>query len=166
VPTIFNLLGPLANPAGAPFQVVGVGKPELRPLLAESLQLLGTTRALVVTGEDGLDEVTISGPTRVTEVTPAGLRNFSWTPADFGVAQASLESLQASDADESAATIAHVLNGALCPARDIVVVNAAAALWTAGRAATPREAAELAKAAIDSGAAYQLLLKLIELSNA
>jgi anthranilate phosphoribosyltransferase len=166
VPTIFNLLGPLANPAGAPFQVVGVGKPELRPLLAESLQLLGTTRALVVTGEDGLDEVTISGPTRVTEVTTSGLRNFSWTPSDFGVAPASLESLKVENAEDSAAMISQVLCGARCPARDIVVVNAAAALWTAGKAPTPGEAAELAQAALDSGAAQRLLAKLVELSNA
>ncbi len=74
VPTIFNLLGPLANPAGAPFQVVGVGRSELRPLLAEALLMLGTERALVVHGEDGLDEVTLAGPTRVTEVSPAGMR--------------------------------------------------------------------------------------------
>ncbi|MEX0977806.1 MAG: anthranilate phosphoribosyltransferase, partial [Pirellulales bacterium] len=106
VPTIFNLLGPLSNPAGAPFQVVGVGRSELRTLLAEALLLLGTTRALVVQGEDGLDEVTLSGPTRVTEVTPGGLRNFSWTPSDFGLAPASLDSLRVGGAEESARMIA------------------------------------------------------------
>ena len=76
VPTIFNLLGPLSNPASAPFQVLGVGRPELRQLLAEALLLLGMRRALVVQGGDGLDEVTLAGPTRVTEVTPEGLRQF------------------------------------------------------------------------------------------
>ena len=102
VPTIFNLLGPLSNPAGAPFQVVGVGRTELRPLLAEALHLLGTRRALVVQGEDGLDEVTLFGPTRVTEVTADGLRNFTWTPSDFGLSPASLESLQVDGPEESA----------------------------------------------------------------
>lgn len=166
VPTIFNLLGPLSNPAGAPYQVVGVGRAELRAMLAEALSLLGTTRALVVQGEDGLDEVTLSGPTRVTEVTAEGLRNFSWTPSDFGLSPGSLESLRVEGPIESARMIGEVLSGTPGAARDIVVVNAAAALWTAGRAATPRACAELAAAAIDSGAAGDLLRKLVELSNA
>jgi anthranilate phosphoribosyltransferase len=165
VPTIFNLLGPLANPAGAPFQVVGVGRAELRALLAETLRLLGTTRALVVQGEDGLDEVTLAGPTRVTEVTAEGLRNFSWTPSDFGLAPASLESLSVAGPAQSADVIRGVLAGNAGTARDIVVANAAAALWTAGRADTPRRGAELAAEAIDSGAARELLRKLVEVSN-
>jgi anthranilate phosphoribosyltransferase len=164
--TIFNLLGPLANPAGAPYQVVGVGRAELRGLLAEALALLGTTRALVVQGEDGLDEVTLAGPTRVTEVTAGGLRNFSWTPSDFGLEPASLESLRVEGPGESAEMIRAVLGGAAGAARDIVVINAAAALWTAGRGETPRSCAELAQAALDGGAAGALLAKLAELSNA
>ncbi len=96
MPTIFNLLGPLSNPAGAPFQVVGVGRAELRPLLAEALALLGTQRAIVVSGEDGLDEVTLAGPTRVTEIRDGSLRNFTWTPADFGLAPADLASIKVS----------------------------------------------------------------------
>jgi anthranilate phosphoribosyltransferase len=166
VPTIFNLLGPLANPAGAPFQVVGVGRSELRTLLAEALLLLGTTRALLVQGEDGLDEVTLNGPTRVTEVTPGGLRNFSWTPSDFGLAPTSLDTLRVEDAEQSARMIGEVLSGAAGAARDIVVVNAAAALWIAGKAVSPRSCAEMAAAAIDSGAARELLARLVELSNA
>jgi anthranilate phosphoribosyltransferase len=166
VPTIFNLLGPLANPAGAPYQVVGVGRAELRGLLAEALALLGTTRALVVQGEDGLDEVTLAGPTRVTEVTAGGLRNFSWTPSEFGLEPASLESLRVEGPGESAEMIRAVLEGAAGAARDIVVINAAAALWTAGRGETPRSCAELAQAALDGGAARALLAKLAELSNA
>lgn len=165
VPTIFNLLGPLANPARAPFQVVGVGRAELRPLLAEALLLLGTQRALVVQGQDGLDEVTLSGPTRVTEVTAGGLRNFSWTPADFGIAPAGTESVRIDGPHQSADMIREVLRGAAGPPRDIVVVNAAAALWVAGRAETPAACAELAAAAIDSRASADLLARLVELSN-
>ena len=165
VPTIFNLLGPLSNPAGAPYQVVGVGRAELRSLLAESLLLLGTERAVVVQGEDGLDEVTLAGPTRVTEVKAGAVRNFSWTPSDFGLSPVGLESLGVSGPQESARMIGEVLAGAAGAARDIVVINAAAALWTAGRAESPRTCAELAAAAIDSQAASELLERLVELSN-
>jgi anthranilate phosphoribosyltransferase len=166
VPTIFNLLGPLSNPAGAPYQVVGVGRAELRPLLAEALQLLGAERALVVQGEDGLDEVTLGGPTRVTEVTPAGLRNFTWTPSDFGLSPASMESLKVDGPPQSAALIRAVLQGTTGPARDIVLLNAAAALWVAGRAPTPAAGVELAARAIDLGAASDLLRRLAQVSHA
>jgi anthranilate phosphoribosyltransferase len=165
VPTIFNLLGPLSNPASAPFQVLGVGRAELRPLLAEALRLLGTERAIVVQGEDGLDEVTLFGPTRVTEVSNETLRHFTWTPADFGLQPASLESIRVAGPAESAAVIRQVLAGAPGTARDIVVINAAAALWGAGRADTPQVAADSAAAAIDSGAAKHLLEELVALSN-
>jgi anthranilate phosphoribosyltransferase len=165
VPTIFNLLGPLSNPAGAPFQVLGVGKAELRPLLAEALLLLGTQRAIVVQGEDGLDEVTLFGPTRVTEITDGKLRHFTWTPGDFGLSPASLETLRITNPEQSAALIREVLSGASGPARDIVIINAAAALWTAGRVDTPTGAAAMAAQAIDSGAASRLLAQLAELSN-
>jgi anthranilate phosphoribosyltransferase len=165
VPTIFNLLGPLSNPAGAPLQVVGVGRAELRGLLAEALALLGTERALVVQGEDGLDEVTLAGPTRVTEVAGGQLRNFTWTPSDFGVEPANLETLKVDGPEASANMIQEVLLGVRGPKRDIVLVNAAAALWTAAQADTPRACAELAAAAIDSGAASALLARLVEFTN-
>jgi anthranilate phosphoribosyltransferase len=165
-PTIFNLLGPLANPAGAFFQVVGVGRSELRPLVAEALLLLGTKRSLVVHGEDGLDEVTLAGPTRVTEVTADGLRNFSWTPSDFGLTPRSLESLQVTGPEDSARVIRGVLAAQEGAARDIVVINAAAALCTAGKAETPAAGTQLAVEAIESGAALALLEKLVALSNA
>lgn len=166
VPTIFNLLGPLSNPAGAPFQVLGVGRAELRPLLAEALQLLGTQHSLVVQGEDGLDEVTLAGPTRVTEVTPAGLRNFTWTPSDFGLAPANLDALKVDGPQQSAEMIREVLRGSAGPARDIVLLNAAAALWTAGQAGTPGACVELAARAIDLGAASDLLKRLAQLTHA
>lgn len=159
-PTIFNLLGPLSNPAAAPFQLVGVGRQELRPVLAEALVLLGTERAIVVSGEDGLDEVTISGPTRVSEAAGGRVRDFVWRPADFGVEEASLDELRIETAEESAAAIRGVLANEPGPRRDVVVINAAAALWVAGKAATPSAAAELAAAAISSGAAADLLASL------
>ena len=164
-PTIFNLIGPLSNPAGARFQLVGVGQAELRPLLAEALRLLGTERALVVHGEDGLDEITISGPTRATEVTAEGLRNLTWTPADFGLMPSNLDRLRVEGPEASAAMIREVLRAEPGPARDIVVANAAGALWTAGRADTVGACADLAAAAIDTGAAAELLERLAQFTN-
>jgi anthranilate phosphoribosyltransferase len=164
-PTIFNLLGPLANPASASYQIVGVGRGELRPLIAEALLVLGTKRALVVHGEDGLDELTLAGPTRVTEVSAAGLRNFTWTPADFGIEPASLDSLQVVGPEDSARVIRGVLAAKGGPATDIVLLNAAAALYLAGKAETPAACAQLARTAIESGAALALLERLAKLSN-
>jgi anthranilate phosphoribosyltransferase len=94
VPTIFNLLGPLCNPASAPFQLLGVGRPELRTRLAAALRLLGSTRAAIVSGEDGLDEVTLAGPRWFRSVTPEAIRELSWTPESFGVARSGLTGLQ------------------------------------------------------------------------
>jgi len=164
-PTIFNLLGPLSNPAGAPFQLLGVGRPELRPVMAAALALLGIERAVVVCGEDGLDEVTLSGVTKVTEVRAGKIREFTWHPNDFGIEPCGLEDLRVSGPEESATMIRNVLAGHGGPQRDIVVLNAAAALWTAGRAAQPAEGASLAAAAIDSGAAAALLARLAEKTN-
>tara|TARA_B100000809_G_C15066224_1_gene504283 strand:+ start:290 stop:1303 length:1014 start_codon:yes stop_codon:yes gene_type:complete len=166
VPTIFNMLGPLSNPAGAPFQLLGVGRDELRRVLAEALVLLGTTRAIVVHGEDGLDEVTLGGTTHVTEATPDGLNEFSWTPADFGLAIAEPDEMLVADANDSASLIRAVLDGHPGPPRDIVVLNAAAGLWVAGAEANPHDCAALAAQAIDSGAAGQLLDQLAKLSQA
>ncbi len=164
VPTIFNILGPLINPAGASRQLLGVGRPELRPLLAEALVLLGTVRSVVVHGSDGLDEVTLSGSTEVAEA--AGqVRHFRWTPAEFRLGSNNLASIQVSGPDQSAAMIRGVLAGQPGPARDIVVANAAAALWTAGTAATPAAGARLAAEAIDTAAAGDLLLRLAARSH-
>jgi anthranilate phosphoribosyltransferase len=165
VPTIFNLLGPLVNPAGAEFQLLGVGRPEVRPLVAEALQLLGSKRALVVCGDDGLDEVTLAGETHVTEVSPEGLREFTWTPEEFDLPRSPLDALKIETPAESAAMIRRVLAGEKGPPRDIVVLNAAAALVTAARANRPKDAAKAAAAAIDSGAAAALLARLAERSH-
>lgn len=166
VPTIFNLLGPLSNPAAAPYQLLGVGKSHLHDLLAEVLVVLGITRASVVTGEGQFDEVTIAGATRVTQIENGATRELTWQPSDFGLQQSPLDGLLVGGPEESAAMIQRVLAGEHSPARDIVVANSAAAILTAGRAESPAAAANLATAAIDSSAARDLLAKWIEQSNA
>lgn len=166
VPTIFNLLGPLCNPASAQFQLLGVGKPHLREKLAAALSLLGAPRAVVVCGEDGLDEVTLSGPTQVTLVTGDSRTQLVWHPADFGVAEADKSSMLIDGPARSAAIIRDVLAGKSGPPRDIVVINAAAALWTAGWSDSLPECAKQAMAAIDSGKARSLLSRLAEVSRA
>jgi anthranilate phosphoribosyltransferase len=165
-PTIFNILGPLANPAGTPRQLLGVGRAALRPLLAEALALLGTRRTLVVHGADGLDEVTLGGTTHVTEAAEGVIRQFDWTPADFGLQPAGRETMQVEDPQQSAALIRQVLDGQAGPPREIVVANAAAALWLAGRDDTLIGCARWAAEAIDSGAARELLARLAQRTNA
>jgi anthranilate phosphoribosyltransferase len=164
-PTIFNILGPLVNPASAPFQLLGVGKPRLQPLLADALLLLGVRRALVVHGSDGLDEVTLGGPTVVVEAAGGRLRRFDWQPTDFGLAPSALGATFISGPAESAEMISGIFSGRRGPPRDIVVANAAAALWTAGRSPSLRQCASEAAEAIDSGAARNLLARLVEKTN-
>lgn len=162
VPTIFNLLGPLTNPAGAPYQLMGVGHDELRSKLAAALARLGTKRALVVHGADGLGEITITGPTRVTEVCDGRLIEHTWSPARFELPTSPLDELRVSGPADSARLIRSVLNGHRGPARDIVVINAAAAMWLVGKADSLSAAASLAEAVISSGAAARLLERLVE----
>jgi anthranilate phosphoribosyltransferase len=165
VPTIFNLLGPLCNPASAPYQLLGVGRAPLRPLLAAALGRLGTQRAAVVHGGDGLDEVTLGAPTMVTEVTAAGQSERTWQPEDFGMVRGELAALRVAGPADSATAIRAVLAGQPGPHRTIVVMNAAAALWTVGRDASLRECAAQAAAAIDSGAAARVLADLVRVSQ-
>ena len=161
-PTIFNILGPLVNPASAPFQLLGVGRAELQPLLAEALLLLGVHRALLVHGADGLDEVTLGGPTEVIEAAEGRLHRFRWQPADFGLEPARRESMLVSGPEESAAVIRGILDGRRGPPRDVVITNAAAALWTVGRSPSLVQCARQAAEAIDSGDASHLLARLAE----
>lgn len=165
VPTIFNLLGPLCNPAAAPYQLLGVGRPALRPLLAAALRRLGGQRAVVVCGRDGLDEVTLAGETDVCEVTPDGIAAATWSPDMFGVPPGELSELRVDGPEASAALIRQVLDGRSGAARDIVVINAAAALWTARKVDSLRDGAALAAAALDSGAARGLLAGLVDASH-
>jgi len=163
-PTIFNILGPLVNPAAAPFQLLGVGRAELRPLLAEALAMLGTQRTLVVHGADGLDEVSLGDATHVTEASEGQLREFDWTPADFGLQPAGRETMLVDGPEQSAQLVREILQGQPGPPRDIVVANVAAALWTAGRDESLSACAARAAEAIDSGAAQELLTRLAERS--
>lgn len=163
--TIFNLLGPLTNPAGAKRQLLGVGRPELRSLLAGALQLLKSERAAVVSGADGVGEVTVAGPTQVTEVTVAGTREFLWQPEDFGTKSLTLDDAMVDSPADGAAVLRGVLEGRLGAARELAVANASAALWVAGRAPTVTIAAAKARETIDSGAARDLLARLITRSN-
>lgn len=159
--TIFNLLGPLCNPAGASYQVLGVGKPELRDRMAAVLLRLGTERAVVVGGVDGMGEVTITGPSEVREVVEGTIRNFTWHPADFGLPVSGKESLLVDGPEASAAIIREVLSGKQGPPRDIVLINAAAAMWVAGVDSSPLVCARQAAEAIDSQQAARLLTQLI-----
>ena len=163
--TIFNLLGPLCNPASAPYQLLGVGKAGLRPLLAQALALLRTERTLVVYGEDGIGEVSLAGPSQVTEVTAEALRDFTWTPEDFGLARQGREALSVDTPQQSAEIIRRVLASEPGAPRDIVVLNAAAALWTARHHPDPTACAADAAAAIDSGQARKVLDQLVQITN-
>jgi anthranilate phosphoribosyltransferase len=164
--TIFNILGPLVNPAGACYQLLGAGRPELRPLLAGAMEKLGTRRTFVVSGDDGVGDVTLAGITKVTDVTANGTREFTWRPEDFGIEPNSLDSLSVDGPPASAAIIRGVLRGERGPARDIVVINAAAGLIASDHAPDPKSAAQLAAEAIDGGAAESLLRRLAEKSHA
>lgn len=164
-PTIFNLLGPLCNPANATFQVLGVGKKERHRLLADALALLQPQRAVVVCGEDGLDEVTLGAATKVCEVTGATVREFSWQPEDFGLQRAGRETMLVKSAPESAALIRRVFAGDQGPPRDIVVLNSAAALWVAGISANLKACAHFAQEAIDTGAAAEKVAALAAASQ-
>jgi anthranilate phosphoribosyltransferase len=171
VPTIFNLLGPLCNPAGAEFQLVGVGKPDLRPKLAAALQMLGTKRAIVVHGSDGLDEVTLETDTAVTEIRDGILNEFTWNPHQFGLNCSGKETFQVQGPSESAEIIRGVLAGKPGPASDVVVLNAAAALWTVAGNHADMEAdltifAERAGQSLTSGAAREKLAQLVKISHA
>jgi len=164
--TIFNLLGPLANPAGTRRQVIGVFSHEWVTPLAEVAGRLGATHVWVVHGSDGLDEITTTGPTFVSEFKDGSVSSFEITPEDAGLPQAAPAALLGGDATANAAAIQDLLEGAPSAFRDIVILNAAAALIVGAKAATLKEASKLAGAAIDSGAAKDALDKLIAISNA
>jgi anthranilate phosphoribosyltransferase len=162
--TVFNLLGPLTNPAGATCQVVGVYSDDLVEKLAEALSMLGLHRALVVHGSDGLDEITITGPTRIGEVREGRVQTYEVTPEEFGLQRATLDDISGGDAALNASLIRDVLAGNNSARRVVVLLNAAAALVAAGRADHLRDAVPLAANAIDSGAALKKLEALIAFS--
>jgi len=164
--TVFNLLGPLTNPAGASAQVVGVYSVDLVEKVAEALTMLGTHRAFVVHGLDGLDEITITGPTRVAEVREGNVHSYEVTPEQFGLKSAPITSLSGGDAVENARIIREILGGERSPRREVVILNSAAALVAAGRSESLKDAAALAANSIDSGSASQKLDALVRFTTA
>jgi anthranilate phosphoribosyltransferase len=158
--TVFNLLGPLVNPARARTQLIGTPAPTAAPLIAGALAELGTDHAFVVHGHDGLDEISTTGPTDVYEVRGGSVERHLWMPSDFGVSTASLAQLAGGDPAQNAQIAIQVLSGAAGPARDIVLVNAAAGLVAAGLAPDLRTAMTVAAESIDSGSAARRLAML------
>ncbi len=163
--TVFNLLGPLTNPAHASAQVVGVYSAALVEKLAEALSMLGLHRALVVHGLDGLDEITITGPTRIAEVREGTIRTYEVTPEEFGIVRGTIDDISGGDAAANATIIRDILAGKRSARRDVVLLNAAAALVAAGKADHLTDALPLASKSIDSGAAAEKLEALVEFTN-
>ena len=163
--TVFNILGPLCNPAGAKAQLVGVYEEDLTEIIAQVLSELGTERAFVVHGSDGLDEITISGESKISEVNKGKLRTYYVTPEDYGIKRAPLSAIRGGDAAQNADIIRNLLNGQGGPKQDVVLLNAAAGLVVGGKAANLRDGVELARESIQSGNALSCLQKLVKLSQ-
>jgi len=166
VRTAFNLLGPLTNPAGASHQLVGVPRPEFTELIARSLLLLGSQRAWVVHGSDGIDEISTTGYTKISECRGGSVNTFYVHPADFQLPKAAPEALKGGDAAENASIARRLLSGERGAPRDIVLLNAAVSLLIAGTVATVPEGVARAAEAMDSGAAARVLERLAAVSNA
>lgn len=163
--TVFNILGPLTNPAGASAQVIGVADASSAAKMAAALERLGSARALVARGNDGMDEITIADSTRIWELRDGAVSEYEIAPEDFGLQRSALAAIGAADAGQSAATLRAVLAGKPGAARDIALLNAAAALAAAGIAASLQEGVAAAAAAIDSGAALERMEAFIQVSN-
>ena len=164
--TIFNMLGPLTNPAGADTQVIGVYAAHLTALLAEVLRELGSRRVLVVHGSDGMDEITITGESKVTELRNGEISDYTITPEQFGLARATLKEIQGGEARRNAEIILNIFGGERGPHRDIVLLNAAAAFVASSKVDDFKEGIGLAADAIDGGAAMAKLQSLIQFTNA
>ncbi|HJP33191.1 MAG: anthranilate phosphoribosyltransferase [Candidatus Latescibacteria bacterium] len=163
--TVFNVLGPLTNPAGARRQLIGVFAPDLTETMAGVLGALGSERAFVVHGSDGLDEITVTGPSRVSELLDGEVRTYEIEPGDFGIKPATAADLQGGDATENAGILKSVLDGENGPRSDVVVLNAAAAITAGGLAQDLAEGVSLARESLSSGKAGQALDRLVEISN-
>ena len=161
VRTIFNFLGPLTNPAGAPRQLIGVSDRHYQETIAEALVGLGSVRAMVVSAEDGVDELSISARTRVIEVEDGRTEELFVEPGEFGLAEAGLEQVAGGTPEENAAVSRAILEGEAGPRRDLVLLNAGAAIYVGGVAGSLGDGVEKAAAAVDSGAARELLGRLI-----
>lgn len=164
--TILNILGPLTNPAGAPNQLMGVFHADLVGIQARVLKLLGSRHVLTVHGQDGLDEITITGPTHVAELKHDFITEYTIEPKQFGLDVAPMESLQVKDAADSRARVESVLANEAGPSRDIVILNAAAALYVSGVAPSLWDGVALARDALSTGAARAKLDHLVKFTNA
>ena len=166
VRTVFNVLGPLTNPAGAPNQIIGVFDGELVEPIARVLQQLGSRHVMVVHADDGMDEISISAPTRVAELKDGEVSSYSVTPGDFGMQTTAVDGLKVNSAEESLVMIRRVLADQAGPARDIVCLNAGAAIYVSGCATTLAAGVDAARAAISSGKAAAILENLVARTNA
>jgi anthranilate phosphoribosyltransferase len=164
--TIFNLLGPLTNPAMATHQLIGIYNGDLVGMVANVLKNLGSTRAMVVHGLEGLDEISLCGPTKVAELRDGAVKEFQIEPEQFGLKRCLLADLHGGSAEESAVSVRAVLDGKPGAPRDVVLLNSGAALYVSGSAANVVDGIKLAAASIDSGKARQKLSQLAELTNA
>jgi len=162
VSTIFNLLGPLTNPASARRQLIGVPQPAAIELVAGALSRLGTDHALIVSSEDGLDEISTSAPTQVAELKGGEIRRYSLTPEQFGIEPASDEQLRGGDPLQNAGIISAILSGEQGPQREVAALNAGAAIYVAGRAQSIEQGLEVARRTIDSGEAMSTLDRFLE----
>ncbi len=165
VRTLFNLMGPLTNPADASIQVMGVYAPELTDLIGQVLMKLGSRHCYVVHGEDGLDEITVTGRTKICEGKDGRIQCYHIDPKDVGIKKARIEELKGGDAEENAKITTAILKGEKGPKRDIVLLNAAPALVACGKAKTLKEAVTMAGTIIDSGAAWDKLAALKQCSK-
>ena len=165
VRTLFNILGPLTNPAGAENQVIGVFHAELVGIVARVLQQLGSRHVMVVNGEDGLDEITIAGKTRIGELKHGEVSEYTIRPEDFGMKVSAIETIQVENSEQSRAVLQSVLDNQPGPALDIVLLNAGAAIYVSGVAGTLQEGVERARAAVESGAAKEKLRQLVEITH-
>jgi len=165
IKTIFNILGPLTNPAGAEAQLLGVFDPDLTQTIAEVLAALGTKRAFVVCGSDGLDEVTVTGTTRITELNAGFIQTYEFDPRKLGFEIRSIEEIKGGDPEKNAEILLGVLEGEKGPQRDAVVLNAAFAVLAGNKAFSLKEAVEKAEHSLDSGAALRKLKELIKFTE-
>jgi len=162
VRSIFNTIGPLVHPAGAKRQLLGVYSPDVAANMAEALRRLGSKHCLVVHSDDGLDEISLSSPTQVTELKNGSIAAFRIEPREFGIVPAPIDSIAGGDSAENACMIRRVLDGETGPARDVVLLNGGAAIYAGGKSASIGEGVEQAREAIDSGAARRKLEALVE----
>jgi anthranilate phosphoribosyltransferase len=163
--TIFNLLGPLTNPAMATYQLIGLYSGDLLGMIAHVLKNLGSTCAMVVHGKEGLDEISLCGPTQVAELRAGQVKEYVIEPEQFGFRRCRIEELQGGNAEQSAAIVRGVLQGEKGPARDVALLNGGAALYVAGSAASVQEGIRLAAESIDAGKARQKLEQLVQMTN-